>query len=178
MIAGCPQQYLHAKLGGWGADGLQHIAAEDLAEYERCFMRQTTALECKEASNALGTQTGSQQQQGLAHHSSSSLYRGDIQQRLPSVHAACEDYRASAWNGIDTQHDRHSRTAGQNIRCEVLAAWGEKGVVARLFDVEGLWRAACGAGVGVRGVVLPGVGHFIPEEAPQFTANLLRDFFR
>ncbi|MES2414136.1 MAG: alpha/beta hydrolase [Pseudomonadota bacterium] len=29
--------YLHAKLGGWGSDGLSYIEAEALAEYERCF---------------------------------------------------------------------------------------------------------------------------------------------
>ncbi|MES2509042.1 MAG: alpha/beta hydrolase [Pseudomonadota bacterium] len=29
--------YLHAKLGGWGSDGLAYIEPEALAEYERCF---------------------------------------------------------------------------------------------------------------------------------------------
>jgi pimeloyl-ACP methyl ester carboxylesterase len=102
----------------------------------------------------------------------------DVTRLYPSVHAACEDYRASAWNGIDMQHDRQSRAAGQKLRCGVLAAWGERGVVARLFEVEQLWRAAAGEGVVVRGVVMPGVGHFIPEEAPEATAQLLREFFK
>jgi hypothetical protein len=102
----------------------------------------------------------------------------DVTRLYPSVHSACEDYRASAWNGIDTQHDRQSRAAGQKLRCDVLAAWGERGVVARLFEVERLWRAAAGEGVAVQGVVVPGVGHFIPEEAPEATAQLLQDFFK
>ncbi|MES2283729.1 MAG: alpha/beta hydrolase [Pseudomonadota bacterium] len=29
--------YLHAKLGGWGSEGLGYIEAEALSEYERCF---------------------------------------------------------------------------------------------------------------------------------------------
>jgi haloacetate dehalogenase len=160
MIAGCLQQYLHAKLGGWGAGGLGHIAAEDLTEYERCFMRQ--------AAPAATVDEG-------ASKSRATL---DVQHVLPSVHAACEDYRASAWTGIDTQHDKQSRAGGQRLQCQVLAAWGEKGVVARLFDVEGLWRAASADAGRVRGVVVPGVGHFIPEEAPEFTAKFLLEFFK
>ncbi|MBX3599382.1 MAG: alpha/beta hydrolase [Rubrivivax sp.] len=37
MIGGCAREYLHAKLGGWGAGGLGHIEPRALAEYERCF---------------------------------------------------------------------------------------------------------------------------------------------
>ena len=37
MIGGNPKAYLHAKLGGWGSQGLAYIEAEALAEYERAF---------------------------------------------------------------------------------------------------------------------------------------------
>ena len=37
MIGGNARDYLHAKLGGWGAGGLAHIEPQALAEYERCF---------------------------------------------------------------------------------------------------------------------------------------------
>ena len=37
MIGGNPKAYLHAKLGGWGRQGLGDIEPEALAEYERCF---------------------------------------------------------------------------------------------------------------------------------------------
>ena len=37
MIGGNPQAYLHAKLGGWGSQGLAYIESEALAEYERAF---------------------------------------------------------------------------------------------------------------------------------------------
>lgn len=46
MIGGNAQAYLHAKLGGWGSQGLGYIEAEALAEYERCF--------CNPAPNARG----------------------------------------------------------------------------------------------------------------------------
>ena len=93
--------------------------------------------------------------------------------RAESIHAACEDYRASA--GIDLEHDRASRAAGERIGCDTLVLWGERGVVHRLFDPLALWRAQCAAGV--EGEAMP-AGHFIPEELSGPTAERLRRFFR
>jgi haloacetate dehalogenase len=90
-----------------------------------------------------------------------------------AIHAACEDYRASA--GIDLVHDRASRAAGERIGCDTLVMWGERGVVHRLFDPVALWRAQCSAAVS--GKLCEGAGHFIPEEQPQETADALRSFF-
>lgn len=87
------------------------------------------------------------------------------------IHAACEDYRASA--GIDLEHDRASRAAEQKIACELLLLWGARGVVATLFDPMVLWRAQCSALLQGRAVA---AGHFIPEELPAETAAALRDF--
>ena len=92
--------------------------------------------------------------------------------RAEAIHAACEDYRASA--GIDLEHDRDSRARNQRIACDTLVLWGEKGVVGRLFDPMALWQAQC-AGT-VSGHMLP-AGHFIPEELPGPTADALRAFF-
>ncbi len=39
MIGADPKTYLHAKLGGWGSQGLAYIEPQALAEYERCFCR-------------------------------------------------------------------------------------------------------------------------------------------
>jgi haloacetate dehalogenase len=89
-----------------------------------------------------------------------------------AIHAACEDYRAAA--GIDLQHDRASRAAGEKIACDTLVLWGAKGVVQALFDPLALWRAQCAATV--QGQALP-AGHFIPEELPEQTAEQLRRFF-
>jgi haloacetate dehalogenase len=89
-----------------------------------------------------------------------------------AIHAACEDYRASA--GIDLDHDRASRAAGHKIACDVHLLWGQRGVVQALFDPLALWQAQCSAAV--TGVALP-AGHFIPEELPQETAAQLLGFF-
>jgi haloacetate dehalogenase len=88
-----------------------------------------------------------------------------------AIHATCEDYRASA--GIDLEHDRASRAAGEKIACDVHLLWGERGVVHRLFDPMALWQAQC-AGT-VSGEALP-AGHFIPEELPDRVAAALRTF--
>lgn len=89
-----------------------------------------------------------------------------------AIHSACEDYRASA--GIDLEHDRASRAAGQKVACDILLLWGERGVVNRLFDPMALWRAQCS---GVVSSQLLQAGHFIPEEQPEATALALRAFF-
>jgi haloacetate dehalogenase len=93
--------------------------------------------------------------------------------RADTIHAACEDYRASA--SIDLEHDRASRAAGAKIACPMLVLWGARSVVGRLYDPPALWRAQCAATVG--GAALP-AGHFIPEELPAETVTQLRAFLR
>ena len=88
-----------------------------------------------------------------------------------TIHAICEDYRASA--GIDLTHDRESRERGEKIACDTLVLWGERGVVRRLFQPLALWQAQCSAKVS--GYAMP-AGHFIPEELPDATAAALVGF--
>ena len=89
-----------------------------------------------------------------------------------AIHAACEDYRASA--AIDLTHDRAGRARGEKLACDTLVLWGERGVVNRLFKPMLLWQAQCSARV--TGQAMP-AGHFIPEEQPEATADALRQFF-
>ena len=97
-------------------------------------------------------------------------------QRPETIHAMCEDYRASA--GIDLEHDRASRaeqaTDAGKIACDVMVLWGERGVVQRLFKPLELWQAQCAGRVTGQTMA---AGHFIPEELPELTATCLRDFF-
>lgn len=88
-----------------------------------------------------------------------------------AIHAACEDYRASA--AIDLTHDRDGRAAGEQVACPLLVLWGERGVIAKLFDPLALWRARGRAEVSGRAMA---AGHFIPEELPEETAQALLDF--
>ena len=89
-----------------------------------------------------------------------------------TIHAMCEDYRASA--GIDLDHDRASRAQGQKIACDTLVLWGARGVVQRLFKPLDLWQAQCAGQVTGQAME---AGHFIPEELPVETAAQLRQFF-
>ncbi|HUR88589.1 MAG TPA: alpha/beta hydrolase [Ramlibacter sp.] len=92
--------------------------------------------------------------------------------RAETLHAACEDYRASA--GIDLDHDRESRAKGEKIACDTLVLWGERGIIGQLFDPLALWQAQCAGKVEGRSLA---AGHFIPEELPQDTAQALLAFF-
>jgi haloacetate dehalogenase len=89
-----------------------------------------------------------------------------------AIHAACEDYRASA--RIDLDHDRESRAQGSKLACDTLVLWGQRGVVHRLFKPLDLWQAQCSATVTGQAMA---AGHFIPEEQPQATAQALHNFF-
>jgi haloacetate dehalogenase len=84
------------------------------------------------------------------------------------IHASCEDYRAAAT--IDLVHDEADRD--RKVECPLLALWGEKGVVERLYDVPKVWREYAS---NVRGHALP-AGHFLAEESPQETAKELIPF--
>jgi haloacetate dehalogenase len=88
-----------------------------------------------------------------------------------TIHASCEDYRASAT--IDLAHDRDDLDAGRRLACPVLALWGARGFVGRHYDVVGEWRTWADD---VHGWALPG-GHFLPEEAPDETRDALLGFF-
>ena len=63
--------------------------------------------------------------------------------------------------------------AGRKVECPLLALWGEKGVIHRLFTPLADWAAVARD---VRGRALPS-GHYLPEEAPDETYAELAAFF-
>jgi haloacetate dehalogenase len=85
-----------------------------------------------------------------------------------TIHGTCEDYRASAT--IDLIHDQADRE--QKMTCPVLILWGSQGVIEKKYSVLELWR---GRGSNVRGKSV-NCGHFLPEECPQETYQVIRDF--
>jgi haloacetate dehalogenase len=72
-----------------------------------------------------------------------------------TIHATCEDYRAAAT--IDLEHD--AADAHLRVECPLLALWGAKGVVHRLFDPIADWKSVARD---VRGKALPS-GHYLPR---------------
>ena len=87
-----------------------------------------------------------------------------------TIHATCEDYRAAA--SIDLVHD--DADIDRKVTCPVLALWGEKGVMHRMYDVVAVWRERA---ANVSGKALP-CGHFLAEEAPEETLTELRNFLK
>ncbi len=91
------------------------------------------------------------------------------------IHAICEEYRAAAT--VDREHDRADLQAGRQIDCPLLALWSAHGGLANWYEEAGgplgIWRRWARD---VRGHSVDG-GHFFPEEKPEATAGLLREFF-
>jgi haloacetate dehalogenase len=84
------------------------------------------------------------------------------------IHGSCSDYRAA--QGIDLEHDEAD--LGRKIACPTLAFWGEKGPMARNYDIAATWRERC---ADLRTASLPG-NHFFIDQFPAETAKILMDF--
>ncbi len=93
--------------------------------------------------------------------------------RNPTViHAMCEDYRAGAF--YDRALDDEDKKAGRHrIACPTQILWGARGALEAWYDTLAIWREWA---PDVRGQALD-CGHFIPEEKPEETLALLREFF-
>ena len=85
-----------------------------------------------------------------------------------TIHATCEDYRASG--GIDLDHDRAGR--GRKIAMPVHVLYGARGVVGKQFDCMATWREVARQVTGRK----IDCGHFIPEEAPVQTLTEIQKF--
>ena len=87
------------------------------------------------------------------------------------VAASCADYRAAA--SIDLDHDRADRKSKRRITAPLLSMWGQGSYVGRNFDSVEIWKNYADQ---VTGIEAPS-DHYIPEEAPSFTAEVLKQFF-
>lgn len=85
-----------------------------------------------------------------------------------TIHATCEDYRASG--GIDLDHDREDQ--GRKIEMPVHVLWGGRGVIAKQFDCLADWQEVAS---NVTGAELD-CGHFVPDEAPAETLAEIQRF--
>jgi haloacetate dehalogenase len=90
------------------------------------------------------------------------------------VHGICEEYRAAA--SIDVEHDRADKDASKRIECPMLHLWAANGPLDTFYAKEGgplgIWEQWAPH---VRGQAMKG-GHFFPEENPDDTAVLLKQF--
>ena len=90
------------------------------------------------------------------------------------VHGICEEYRAAAT--IDVDHDRADKAASKRIECPMLHLWAAGGPLDTFYAKDGgplgIWRqwAPHAQGQAMKG------GHFFPEENPDDTAFLVKQF--
>lgn len=85
-----------------------------------------------------------------------------------SIFGGCADYRAAA--DVDVRLDEADLQ--RKVECPALVLWGERGVIAGLFDVAELWAARFSR---MQTRTLPG-GHFFVDQFPGETAEILRQF--
>jgi haloacetate dehalogenase len=85
------------------------------------------------------------------------------------IRAMCEEYRAGL--SVDLEHDRADRQSGRRLECPVLVLW-EPGLAQ--FNPLEIWRQWATQVTGQQ----INSGHFLMEEAPEETCNLLLDFLQ
>jgi haloacetate dehalogenase len=91
--------------------------------------------------------------------------------RAETIHASCEDYRASA--SIDIDHD--NADTGRKLAMPALALWTKHGVSDTCFDALDLWRQRAEK---VEGKALD-ASHYMAEEIPdQIAAHMFAFFAR
>jgi haloacetate dehalogenase len=89
-----------------------------------------------------------------------------------TVHAMCEDYRATA--SVDLDMDTKDFAAGRRLDRPLLLLWGATGAVGRNHQPAQVWAQYATNIVGAK--ALP-CGHYLSEEAPAETHAALREFF-
>jgi len=88
-----------------------------------------------------------------------------------TIHAVCEDYRASAT--IDLERDRDDIERGHKVACPLRVLWGEFGVIEQCFAPLEAWRRVA-RDVSGRSLAC---GHYIPEEDPDALYDEILSFF-
>ncbi|HWY67225.1 MAG TPA: alpha/beta hydrolase [Terriglobales bacterium] len=90
-----------------------------------------------------------------------------------AIHASCEDFRAAA--EIDLEMDEADEKAGRKIEAPVLALWGAKGAVGKLWNVLEVWRQRASSPVEGRAL---DAGHYLAEEQSEEVLQEFLRFFR
>ncbi|KAH6886166.1 Alpha/Beta hydrolase protein [Thelonectria olida] len=90
-----------------------------------------------------------------------------------TVHAMCQDYRASAT--LDLDEAREDLEKSRLVRCPLLILWGKHGVIEKCFDALEEWRAVTESGVSVTGNSVDS-GHYLPENVPEEVTSAIGSF--
>ncbi|ROW06158.1 hypothetical protein VMCG_04475 [Cytospora schulzeri] len=90
-----------------------------------------------------------------------------------TVHAMCQDYRASA--SLDMEEQRRDLAEGRHIKCPLRVLWGKHGVIEKGYDAVAEWKKVTEPGVSVDGYAVDS-GHYVPEQAPDEVVSAIREF--
>lgn len=90
-----------------------------------------------------------------------------------TTHAMCEDYRATF--GIDLDMDTADFDAGRRIDNPALILWGEKGGVGRNHNAAEIWSRYA---TNIQQTATVPSGHYLQEECPDETYEVLSGFFK
>lgn len=93
-----------------------------------------------------------------------------------TVHAMCEDYRASMHE--DIAESEKDIKEGKRIRCPLMVLWGKQGIIETSFDARKLWTDVCEVGLLDENSSTLDCGHYIPEEAPEQLTKYMNGFFQ
>jgi haloacetate dehalogenase len=86
------------------------------------------------------------------------------------VATICQQYRAAAT--VDRADDEADHDHHWKVQAPVQVLWSQQGAVDAWYDPIAIWKRWA---TNVEGRSLP-CGHFLPEEQPELTAQLLRTF--
>ncbi|RDW63534.1 putative fluoroacetate dehalogenase [Coleophoma cylindrospora] len=89
------------------------------------------------------------------------------------VRATCDDYRAGAFE--DLQEEEEDQKMGRKFDVDVMFLYSSEFLGSRYNGEE--WRECMGSGKFQEFGFGDGVGHFIPEEAPENTAAAILGFY-
>lgn len=90
------------------------------------------------------------------------------------IRASCDDYRAGTFEDITQQEE--DQKAGRKLDADVLVLYSA-GYLGSRYNVQEVWSQWMGKGKLETDGFADGVGHFIPEEAPERTADAIRLFY-
>ncbi|HEY1760051.1 MAG TPA: alpha/beta hydrolase [Bryobacteraceae bacterium] len=145
-----------------------HVTIEFVQAYFHWFnyLRASPAPE-----NELKTQNDAQAARATNDVQKEYLRNND---NLLTIHAMCEDYRASA--SVDLKIDEADMKAGKKIQCPLRVLWAANGPMGRIYDVLGIWKDE---GVNVTGKgIPPPASHSLQESAPKETLAELQAFLK
>jgi haloacetate dehalogenase len=89
-----------------------------------------------------------------------------------TVYAMCEDYRATV--SCDLDMDTADFNAGKRVTCPTFLLWGATGGVGRNHNAKEVWSKYAS---NIAGTFAAPSGHYVQEEAPKETLEVMQKFF-